>query len=133
MSILQERGKPGKVVIYGYNNIDLSKSSRRGDPFTAMMNPESYTLDYKVTFNESQGQGTTSTQQRFFAKLPEVLEFEFLFDSTGIIDHKPRPNGIQQEIEAFKKLLLENDPDSHEPLHFLLVWGDFKFKGRCTI
>lgn len=131
MANQQDEGRHDKVTIYGYNNIDLSESSRRGDPFVAMMNPESYTLDYKVTFNESQGQGTSSTQQRFFAKLPEELQFEFLFDNTGIIDGRPR-EGIHEELEQFKKLLIENDPDSHEPLHFKLIWGDFIFKGRCT-
>jgi len=127
-----EKGQLEKMRILAYNNPDLADTHRVGDVFIAMMNPESYTLDYKVTFNESQGQGTSGTQQRFFAKPPEEMQFEFLFDDTGIIDGKPRKDGIFKEVDDFKKLLIENDSDSHEPRHFKLIWGQFIFKGRCT-
>lgn len=128
---MADRGQLEKMKIIAYNDPGLGDSHKRGE-FVAMMNPESYTLDYKVTFNERQGQGTSGTQQRFFAKLPEEMQFEFLFDDTGIIDSKPRAEGIYKEVEDFKKLLIENDPDSHEPRHFKLIWGKFIFKGRCT-
>lgn len=132
MADTRKKGELEKMTILAYNHPDLADSHRVGDAFVAMMNPESYTLDYKVTFNESQGQGTSGTQQRFFAKPPEEMQFEFLFDDTGIIDGNPRQNGIYDEVEDFKKLLIESDPDSHEPRHFKLIWGKFIFKGRCT-
>lgn len=132
MADTRKKGELEKMTILAYNHPDLADSHRVGDAFVAMMNPESYTLDYKVTFNESQGQGTSGTQQRFFAKPPEEMQFEFLFDDTGIIDGNPRQNGIYDEVESFKKLLIESDPDSHEPRHFKLIWGKFIFKGRCT-
>lgn len=59
------------------------------------------------------------------------MSFEFLFDSSGIIDGKKRDD-IHQEIEDFKKLLLEYDSESHEPRFFKVVWGTFMFKGRCS-
>jgi hypothetical protein len=59
------------------------------------------------------------------------MSFEFLFDNTGIIDNKPKPH-IRDDVEAFKKLLLEFDSESHEPRHFKVVWGPFMFKGRCN-
>lgn len=127
-----DRGQLEKMRILAFNNPDLADNHQVGEAFTALMNPESYTLDYKVTFNESQGQGTSGTQQRFFAKPPEELQFEFLFDDTGLIDGNPRDNGIYQEVEDLKKMLIENDADSHEPRHFKLIWGQFIFKGRCT-
>jgi len=129
---MADRGELEKMMIIAYNDPHCEDSQQVEEPFTAMMNPESYTLDYKVTFNESQGSGTTGTQQRFFAKPPEEMQFEFLFDDTGIIDGNPRQNGIFEEVDAFKKLLIENDADSHEPRHFKLIWGQFIFKGRCT-
>jgi hypothetical protein len=127
------RGELEKMLIIAYNDpaYDDSHEVPEGR-FTAMMNPESYTLDYKVTFNEQQGSGTSGTQQRFFAKLPEEMQFEFLFDNTGLIDGEPLEDGINEKVENFKKLLIENDADSHEPRHFKLIWGDFIFKGRCT-
>lgn len=127
-----DRGQLEKMRILAYNNPDLADNHQVGAAFVAMMNPESYTLDYRVTFNESQGQGTSGTQQRFFAKPPEEMQFEFLFDDTGIIDGNPRRDGIFKEVDDFKKLLIENDSESHEPRHFKLIWGQFIFKGRCT-
>lgn len=132
MADTQKKGALEKMTIQAYNNPDLAESHKVETLFVAMMNPESYTLDYKVTFNESQGQGTSGTQQKFFAKPPEEMQFEFLFDDTGLIDGRPRDEGIFDEVELFKKLLLETDPDSHEPRHFRLIWGKFLFKGRCT-
>ena len=132
MALSLKKGELEKMKILAYNHPDLADNHKVGDTFVAMMNPENYTLDYKVTFNESQGQGTSGTQQRFFAKPPEEMQFEFLFDDTGIIDGTPRLNGIYEELEQFKKLLIENDSDSHEPRHFRLIWGGFMFKGRCT-
>ena len=127
-----QRGQLEKMMILAYNNPDLADNHKVGDTFVAMMNPEGYTLDYKVTFNESQGHGTSGTQQRFFAKPPEEMQFEFLFDNTGIIDGQPLEEGMYDKVENFKKLLIENDADSHEPRHFRLIWGKFYFKGRCT-
>ena len=120
-----------KVQILAYNNPDYSDDHQVGDPYTAMINPENYVLDYKVEFTEGQGHGTTSAQQRFNVKKPDEMSFEFLFDNTGIIDGQPKDN-IFDDVENFKKMMLEYDSDSHEPKHFKLVWGNFIFKGRCT-
>lgn len=129
---MAEVGTLEKMLIIAYNDPHCDDSHEVLPRFTAMMNPESYTLDYKVTFNESQGQGTSGTQQRFFAKPPEEMQFEFLFDDTGIIDGRPRIFGVYDEVNNFKKMLLENDSESHEPRHFKLIYGQFIFKGRCT-
>jgi hypothetical protein len=124
-------GKLEKIKILAYNNPDYADSHKVGDTFTALINPESYVLDYKVEFTEGQGHGTSAATQRFNVKKPEEMSFEFLFDSSGIIDGKPREN-IYEDVENFKKMLLEYDSDSHEPKHFKLVWGALIFKGRCN-
>lgn len=128
---MADTGKLEKMQIIAYSNADLSEDARVGEPFVAMINPESYALDYKVEYNEGQGQGTSASQQRFTVKKPEELTFEFLFDNTGIIDGKPR-NNITDEVNTFRDLLVKYEGNAHEPKHFKLVWGDVLFKGRCT-
>lgn len=128
---MADTGKLEKMQIIAYSNADLSEDARVGEPFVAMINPESYALDYKVEYNEGQGQGTSASQQRFTVKKPEELTFEFLFDNTGIIDGKPR-NNITNEVNTFRDLLVKYEGNAHEPKHFKLVWGDVLFKGRCT-
>ncbi len=125
-----------KVIIKAYNDQSFADANFVNDPanpFTAMINPETYSLDYKVEFTEGQGHGTSSAHQRFNFKKPDEMSFEFLFDNTGIIDNEPlEAADLNDKIEGFKKLLLELDSDSHEPRHFIVAWGSFIFKGRCN-
>lgn len=124
-------GELKKMILYAYNNPELSKQHQVGDPFVAMINPETYTLETKMEFRNAQGQGTTGSQQPFELKLPEELSFEFLFDNTGIINGKPKEN-LSQDIQDFAIFLMGYDGETHEPKFFKLVWGTLLFKGRCT-
>lgn len=128
---MMAQGKLEKIKILAYNNPDYADNHKVGDTFTAMVNPETYVLDYKVEFTEGQGTGTSAATQRFNVKKPEEMAFEFLFDCTGIINGVKK-DSIHEEVEAFKQMLLEYDSSSHEPKHFKLVWGNFIFKGRCN-
>jgi hypothetical protein len=124
-------GQLEKMKIYAYNNPELSNQHQVGEPFTAMMNPETYTIDTKMEFNLKQGHGTSGHQPRFELKLPEEMSFEFLFDNTGIIDGKASEN-LTQKIQDFALFLMGYDGKTHEPKFFKLVWGTLLFKGRCT-
>jgi hypothetical protein len=127
---MAEAGKLEKMKVMAYSNPDLGDDSFVGD-FTAMMNPETYTLDYKVEYQDGQGQGTSGSQQRFTVTKPEEFSFEFLFDNTGIIDGNPREN-LHDELKEFRDLLVGYEGATHEPKHFKLIWGTTLFKGRCT-
>lgn len=128
------KGNLEKMLILAFED---SKSAETGgtkdakDKFEALINPESYTLEYKVKTSDGQGQGTSGAQIKFEYTLPEELTFEFLFDNTGIIDGKPRPNGVADEVKHFREMLTGYQGSSHEPYHLKLVWGDLVFKGRA--
>jgi hypothetical protein len=124
-------GELKKLKIYAYNNPELSTQHQVGEPFIALINPETYSLETKMEFSQAQGQGTTGNQQPFELKVPEELAFEFLFDNTGIIDGKPTEN-ISEALETFSEFLMGYDGSTHEPKFFKLVWGTLLFKGRCT-
>lgn len=129
-------GQLEKMKIYAYNNPELSDAhlvpgDEFDNPFVAMMNPETYTLETKMEFNFQQGQGTSGSQSRFELKLPEEMTFEFLFDNTGIIDGQ-KSDDIADKIQKFAIFLMGHDGETHEPKFFKLVWGTLLFKGRCT-
>jgi hypothetical protein len=128
-------GELEKMKVYAYNNPELSDahlvSGEFDNPFVAMMNPETYTIETKMEFNFQQGQGTTGSQSRFELKLPEEMSFEFLFDNTGIIDGQ-KTEDIAEKIQKFAIFLMGHDGETHEPKFFKLVWGTLLFKGRCT-
>ncbi len=132
---MADQGKLEKMLILAF---ETSKDAESGGKleakasFEALINPETYTLEYKVKTAEGQGQGTSGAQQKFAYTMPEELGFEFLFDSTGIIDGKPDKNGVFAQVDAFRKLLTEYRPSSHEPFHLKLIWGNLIFKGRAV-
>ena len=133
---MAENGKLEKMLILAF--ADSKKAEDGGlkeadDSFEALINPVTYTLDYKLKFSESgQGHGTSGKQLKYEYTAPEEITFEFLFDDTGIIDGKPR-DSIAEDIKKFKKVLIEYKGDAHEPRHFKLVWGENSiFKGRVT-
>jgi hypothetical protein len=129
-------GKLGKMLILAF--VD-SKSAESGglaeadDSFEALINPENYTLAYKLKFSKGgQGQGTSGKQLKYEYTEPAEMSFEFLFDNTGIIDGEPR-DSVADDLQRFKKVVIDYKGDSHEPRHFKLVWGENSiFKGRVT-
>jgi hypothetical protein len=133
---MAETGKLEKMLILAFS--DSEKAENGGvndadDMFEALINPESYTLQYKLKFSEgTQGQGTSGAQLKYEYTEPEEITFEFLFDNTGIIDGQPRAS-IAADLKKFKEVLIAYKGDSHEPRHFKLVWGENSiFKGRVT-
>ena len=127
-------GKLEKMLVLAFESAE--KAETGGIPeakarFDALINPESYALEYKVKTSDGQGQGTLGAQVKFEYTLPNELTFDFLFDNTGLIDGKPKPNGVFGDVDAFRKLLTEYQGSSHEPYHLKLVWGNLIFKGRA--
>ncbi len=125
-----------KMLILAFDNsqdAERGTRSKAKDSFEVLINPDSYTLDYKLKFSVSgQEQGTSDKQLKYGYAEPQEITFEFLFDNTGIIDGKPR-DSIAKDIEKFKQVLIEYKGNPHEPRYFKLVWGQNSiFKGRVT-
>jgi hypothetical protein len=132
---MASEGKLEKMLILAFETSSDAESGGKQEAkasYEAFINPETYTLEYKVKTAEGQGQGTSGAQQKFAYTMPEELQFDFLFDSTGIIDGKPNADGVFDQVDAFRKLLTEYRPDTHEPFHLKLVWGNLIFKGRAV-
>lgn len=123
-------GQFEKLKIYAYS--DPGCENQVGVPFTVMMNPENYTQEIKMEFENGQGQGTSGSQPRFKLKPPEELSFEILFDNTGIIDKNPRSD-IAADIDNFKQFLMGYEGDIHQPKFFKFVWGTSLMKGICVL
>ena len=127
-------GKLEKMLILAYESAKDAEDgglSEAKERFEALINPETYTLEYKVKTSNAQGQGTSGAQPKFEYTMPEELTVDFLFDNTGLIDGKPQPDGVFDGVNAFRRLLIEYRGKSHEPYHLKLVWGNLIFKGRA--
>lgn len=128
-------GKLEKMLILAYGSAKDAEDGGRHEAkrvFEALINPETYTLEYKVKTADGQGQGASGAQLKFAYTLPEELTFDFLFDNTGLIDGHPEPDGVFDKVDDFRRILTEYRGDSHEPYHLKLVWGNLLFKGRAV-
>ena len=129
-------GKHGKMLILAFADSKAAESggvAEADDSFEALINPETYTLAYKLKFSKGgQGQGTSGKQLKYEYTEPADMSFDFLFDNTGIIDGEPR-DSVADDLQRFKEVVIDYKGDSHEPRHFKLVWGENSiFKGRVT-
>jgi hypothetical protein len=128
-------GKHGKMLILAFSDSQKAESggvAEADGSFEALINPETYTLEYKLKFEAEPGHGSSGKQLKYQYTEPEELSFEFLFDNTGIIDGEPRTS-VADDIKKFKDVLIDYKGDSHEPRHFKMVWGEKSiFKGRVT-
>lgn len=130
------KGELEKMLILAFTDsrkVETGTKKNADDVYEALINPETYTQEFKLQFSKSgQGHGTSGKQLKYEYTAPEEMSFEFLFDNTGIIDDKQR-DSVVEDIKKFKKVLIEYKGDSHEPRHFKLVWGESSiFKGRVT-
>ncbi len=133
---MAQPGKHGKMLILAFSDSKKAESGGVAEAdasYEALINPETYTLNYKLKFsNSGQGQGTSGKQLKYEFTEPAEMSFEFLFDNTGIIDNEPRKS-VADDLKKFREVVIDYKGDSHEPRHFKLVWGDNSiFKGRVT-
>lgn len=127
-------GELKKMKIIAYTKGDYSDGSKAGE-YEALINPESYQMEYKIEYNAQQGQGASASQQKYKFTKPEEISFDFLFDASGAIPPKPGEaarEDIVDELQQFKDLLTGYDGSSHQPHHIKLFWGTLLFKGRLS-
>jgi len=133
---MAQPGKHGKMLILAFSDSTKAESggiAEADDSFEALINPETYAVDYKIKYAESgQGHGTSGKQLKYDSTEPVEMSFEFLFDNTGIIDGEPRAS-VADDLKHLQEVLVDYQGDSHEPRHLKLVWGENSIiKGRIT-
>ncbi|MEZ4794834.1 MAG: LysM peptidoglycan-binding domain-containing protein [Flavobacteriaceae bacterium] len=123
-------GELKKLKVTGYKDDKFTQKVGDGE-FTTLLNPEKYTLKYKVEYTEAQGQGTSATQPKFVRTPPEEFELDFLFDRTGVIKGQDDSSGdgIIDDLEQFKKIVFDYSGDEHKPNYVMVGWGTLLFKG----
>lgn len=132
-------GALSKMTLTGYKTNTFGVADRTGEVYTAAVNPETYTLNYEIQSNQEQASGTQANQQNFTRTTPQKMEFEFLFDSTGVLqgDGPALPfsvannEGVWDQIEQFKRTVYNFIGDTHQPPFVLLEWGNLHF--RCKL
>lgn len=134
-------GKLDKMKLQAY--ADEAFSEKKGQPFSVLINPDSYTINYRIEHKESQGQGTSHPQLHFSKIHAQDIHFDFVFDSSGVVMEPSLINigvanpfaetrNIIEQIEEFKHLIYHYQSETHRPNFVALHWGTLLFKGQMT-
>jgi hypothetical protein len=125
-------GELEKLKVAAYSDPEFNNKIADGE-FSTLINPEKYTYRYKIETDETQASGTSTVSPRFNKKLPENLELDFVFDRSGVINgYESTDDGIIDDIEKFKKVILDYNGDEHKPNYLIISWGTLLFKGALT-
>ncbi|MBW4359052.1 CIS tube protein [Flavobacterium taihuense] len=124
------------------------------------LNPEKYTMKHNVVFSEGQPMGATGNDLKFNKIEGEEVTFEFLFDSSGVVPPGKIKDGkgnmsfldkagdvfdalkpaivnpfaevksVEEDLEAFKNLLLGYNGKTHHTAYLQLLWGGYSLQCR---
>ena len=126
-------GKLQKMVIRGFKDVCFEKPT--GDSYTVLINPETYVLNYEIKTNKDTAPGEHKTIAPHVNSQPQTMEFEFLFDGTGALVSPISADAfsdmpVNEQIDLFKKTVLDINGETHQPPYVKLFWGTLAFSGR---
>ena len=81
MDILKNQGKLSKLRITPYKKEDFNESEKASkvSEFTVLANPEKYSLNYKVNYNEEKASGANADNPKFESSdSPNLISILFL-------------------------------------------------------
>lgn len=114
-----------KMMIFSYPDADRKTVDNMME---VMVNPDSYSQKINVSYAEKQAPGTTGMLPQFSKIEPQKLDFDLLFDSTGVINNiKDDVTGVEAMLFQFKRVVLEYKGDKHRPRFLSIFWGTLKF------
>ena len=130
--MLLQRGELEKLRITAYSDPAFNDQVDDGE-FETLINPEKYAFDYTIEQNNEQAAGTSALSTRFNKQLPENLDIDFVFDRTGVLKNsEAQDSGVIEDIDKFKKVILDYNGDKHKPNYLIITWGTLLFKGSLT-
>ena len=146
-------GKLEKMIIRAYKpqvNADDKPelSDAEEDKYMVQVNPETYQVNYTINYDRQPAMGNSGSEARYASTPPPALEFDFLFDGTGVI---PAPAGpldnvpfagavadllsgggeydVMTELQKFAKVVYDYSGDEHRPRQIQITWGKLVFDG----
>jgi hypothetical protein len=123
-----------KLMILSYSDSGLSTSN--GPPYITLINPAGFKIGHKVTYShKNQGMGQTPQPLLYLNTCPSILNFDFLFDTTGaIVDLNPGAvfEPLDQQINDFFDYTFNFSGETHRIPFLQIIWGPTIFTGTFT-
>lgn len=147
--MLFDKGKLEKMTIRAFKpaakpDDPPQPSPSSDDTYVVQVNPKSYSLNHLLNYTYQRGQGFSKGEAVYNDSPPINLNFEFLFDGTGVVPKaselgdiplvgaitsvvSPDKYDVKKEIDSFNKLVYTFAGGQHRPRSLLLVWGPLVF------
>jgi hypothetical protein len=110
-----------KVLFTAYKAIDFSEKNTEAGEYEVMFNPASISVKLQVDREESQGNGSTTSEMRFKMIKPQDYQFEFIIDGTGAVTAEKK--SIPDEAERFLKVVYTYNGSTHAPNYVMVRYG----------
>lgn len=118
-----------KMKIIAFGDPRMRESDKIGEPFFVQLNPEKYDRQFSIKYADKQVPGTAGKTLKFDKIEPQSMDFEFLFDHTGVIGGEtPGDLGVDEDINKLKEVALLYDGNIHRTRYLKLSWGNLLFK-----
>lgn len=128
-------GEPTKLTITAYSDPGFTtRVAGTNNPFTAWINPSSYSYNRQISYNDRQAQGSPGPSPEFNRILDEEVSFELVFDGTGVIappTGQSCTNGVADVISQFLSLVATVNGSIHSPNYLVLGWAQLQF--QCVL
>lgn len=118
------------LTITAYKDENFGSQSSGINPYKAMLNPDSFSEDLKVTYKDQQSPGKDAADNKYQKTPPSSLNFSLTIDGTGVVDASR--TDVAQEIANLKKVVYTTNGEIHTPNYVKVVWGAFNYQGRLT-
>lgn len=121
MAGIPEQGQLAKLKFTAYNAIDFSEKNTEAGEYEVMFNPATISVKLQVDREESQGNGSTTSEMRFKMIKPQDFQFEFIIDGTGAVTAEKK--SVPDEIEKFLKVVYTYNGTTHAPNYVMVRYG----------
>jgi hypothetical protein len=125
-----------KMTIIAYD--DYNFRGNGGKRVKVLVNPDKYSHSYKICYSKIQAAGTMGEAQKFNRAPADTVNFELVFDGTGVIGNKTlslipgNTPSVDKQIEDFWDVVFKFNPKMHSPNFVQLSWGSLVFNGRLS-
>lgn len=149
--MLFEQGKLEKMTLRVIEYADGSRPEVSEDKsFTVQVNPASYSLTKRIHYQNTRPAGSQESTASFNNSGPSTMQFEIVFDGTGVIENaslldeiplsgtiasafaEDEEFNVDEQIQKFEQIVYELDGTVHQPNKVQIFWGKLQFEGALS-
>jgi len=112
-------GKPEKIKIVAYTDKELKKRDKAVAEYIVPVNPEQYSLKYKIKYDAKGASGSQGSEGKFISSMPEELKLDFIIDNTNTIYGYKYSDitkkTVPEQIQHLKSVVYDMSGKIHQP------------------